>query len=84
MRRWAPAVLAIALGLFLPVSAMAYTGSYTPGTGINGTVHDLATSHNGMNYTASPSDAPLNRICIFCHATHNLFLHQSSLAIVKT
>jgi predicted CXXCH cytochrome family protein len=73
MRRRIPAVLVTALGLILPVSALAYTGSYTPGTGINGTVHDLATSHNGMNYTASPSDAPLNRVCIFCHATHNTF-----------
>jgi predicted CXXCH cytochrome family protein len=73
MRRITPALLVVALGLFLPMHAMAYTGSYTPGTGINGTVHDLATSHNGMNYTASPSDAPLNRICIFCHAPHNTY-----------
>ncbi len=49
---------------------MAYTGSYTPGAGINGTVHDLGTAHNGMNYTAFPAD-PLQRICIFCHAPHN-------------
>ncbi len=73
MRRYTPALLVAAVGLFLPMNAMAYTGSYTPGTGINGTVHDLATSHNGMNYTASQSDALLNRICIFCHAPHNAY-----------
>src|SRR5262249_32120680 len=44
----------------------------TPGAGINGTVHDLGTSHNGMNYTAVPAD-PHERICIFCHAPHNTF-----------
>ncbi len=60
--------------LFLAPHAMAYTGTYTPGTGINGTVHDLGTAHNGMNYTAVtvPPDT-LNRICIFCHAPHNTY-----------
>jgi len=42
----------------------------TAGTGINGTVHDLSTNHNGINYVANPAD-PLTRICIFCHAPHN-------------
>jgi len=61
-----------ALGLSVASVAMAYTGTYVPGSGINGTVHDLGTAHNGMNYTASPAD-PLNRICIFCHAPHNTY-----------
>src|SRR5271169_1279990 len=39
------------------------------GTGINGTVHDLGSSHNGINYTSSTDT--LGRICIFCHAPHN-------------
>ena len=53
-------------------SALAFTGTYVPGSGINGTVHDLGTAHNGMNYTAIPAD-PLSRICIFCHAPHNTY-----------
>jgi predicted CXXCH cytochrome family protein len=57
--------------LSLPSTVMAYSGSYAPGTGINNTVHDLGIAKNGMDYTAVPSDAPLNRICIFCHAPHN-------------
>jgi predicted CXXCH cytochrome family protein len=64
--------LVVALVLASAAAAWAYSGTYTPGTGINGTVHDLSTVHNGMNYTASPAD-PLNRICIFCHAPHNTY-----------
>lgn len=59
------------LPLLLASSALAYSGTYTPGLGINGTVHDLGTSHNGMNYT-NPGDS-LQRICIFCHAPHNTY-----------
>ena len=75
MKRFLPGVLAIAVGLFFVSNAMAYTppGAYAPGNGINGTVHDLATVHNGMNYIASPADGTLNRICIFCHAPHNTY-----------
>ncbi|MBI5633338.1 MAG: cytochrome c3 family protein [Nitrospirae bacterium] len=65
-------LLTLAMGLVIVSGAMPYTGSYAPGIGINGTVHDLGTSHNGMNYTASPADS-LNRICIFCHAPHNTY-----------
>jgi len=61
------------LVLLLSSPGFAFTpeGAYTPGLGINGTVHDLATSHNGMAYQ-NPND-PLNRICIFCHAPHNTY-----------
>ena len=65
------AALAVALGLALASSAQAYTGSYVPGQGINGTPHDLPRTDTGMNYT-NPSDT-LNRICIFCHAPHNTY-----------
>ncbi len=58
--------------MLLASSAMAYSGSYNPGEGINGTVHDLGTAHDGMNYIAVPDDS-LNRICIFCHAPHNTY-----------
>jgi predicted CXXCH cytochrome family protein len=63
-------MLVLGLAAILAPGAMAYTGTYVPGTGINNTVHDLATAKNGMNYTPVPAD-PLNRICIYCHAPHN-------------
>jgi len=73
MKRYLQALCVVALGLFLASSAPAFTGSYTPGTGINGTVHDLSAPNqaaHGMAYT--PADS-LNRICIFCHAPHNTY-----------
>jgi predicted CXXCH cytochrome family protein len=72
MKRFAMGMLTVVLGLSAASRVQAYTGSYPPGTGINGTVHDLSTVHNGMNYVASPAD-PLKRICIFCHAPHNTY-----------
>ena len=69
MRRLTQAALAILSGLFLVSYAVAYTGSYSPGSGINRTVHDLGMAQNGMNYTAIPADTQ-QRICIFCHAPH--------------
>jgi len=71
-------VLALALGVFMASFAFAADGTQTDGitnfattagTGINGTVHDLSSTHNGISYLSS-SDT-LNRICIFCHAPHN-------------
>jgi predicted CXXCH cytochrome family protein len=72
MKKSIQAVLAVALGFLLVSYAVAYTGSYTPGTGINSTVHDLATAHDGMNYTPNPADS-LQRICIYCHAPHHAY-----------
>ena len=72
MKNIIQAALAVALGLCVASYAVAYTGSYTPGAGINGTVHDLGTAHNGMNYTAIPADS-LQRICIYCHAPHQTY-----------
>ena len=72
MKRYARAFLVVALGVSVASTALAFTATYDPGTGINGTVHDLGTSHNGMNYTALPADS-LQRICIFCHAPHNAY-----------
>lgn len=71
-RRLAPAVLGAMLVLTPAALVSAYSGTYVPGNGINGTVHDLGTVHNGMNYTASPVD-PQARICVFCHAPHNTY-----------
>jgi len=45
------------------------TYTTTAGTGINNTVHDLSSNHNGINYVSSTDT--INRICIFCHAPHN-------------
>ncbi|MBK7975450.1 MAG: hypothetical protein IPK07_19925 [Deltaproteobacteria bacterium] len=78
MKRLTHSMLAVATGLFLAGSAMAFSGSYVPGAGINGTVHDLGTpGANGMNYGASPAD-PLQRICIYCHAPHNTYRLSSA------
>ena len=69
-------VLAVLLGLgsgmLFAFAALAYSGSYMPGTGINGSPHDLSRSDTGMNHQANPPDT-LNRICIFCHAPHNTY-----------
>ncbi len=72
MKRYLIASLAGVFGLCLGSPVLAYSGSYSPGTGINGTVHDLGTAHNGLPYVASPADS-LQRICIFCHAPHNAY-----------
>jgi len=71
MRRYLlQGLLVVGSCLVFATYVTAYTGTYTPGTGINGTVHDLGTAHDGMNYTANPADS-LQRTCIFCHAPHN-------------
>jgi predicted CXXCH cytochrome family protein len=62
----------LAAVLVLGGTAWAYNGTYVPGDGIDGTVHDLGVAANGMNFEASPDD-PLNRKCIFCHAPHNAY-----------
>ncbi len=72
MKRITQALLVVALGLIVASSAGAYTGTYIPGAGINGTPHDMSLAVNGMNYTANPADT-LDRICIFCHAPHNTY-----------
>lgn len=72
MRRFTYAMLVGGLMACLAQPAQAYTGSYVPGTGINGTPHDLPRTDTGMNYLASPND-PLARICIYCHAPHNTY-----------
>ena len=69
LRRYLYGALLAGGAFFLALNALAYTGTYVPGTGINNTVHDLGTAKNGMNYTAVPVD-PLARTCIFCHAPH--------------
>jgi len=72
MKSYAKGLLVLAFGVSLAFPALAYEGTYVAGSGINGTVHDLGTAHNGMNYTAIPADS-LQRICIFCHAPHNTY-----------
>jgi len=72
MNRARIGLLTAGVVLSLTTSVLGYSGTYPPGGGINGTVHDLGTAHNGMVYTAIPAD-PLNRICIFCHAPHNAY-----------
>ncbi len=73
MTHYTRGLLVVGLVLSLSSAALAYTGSYVPGAGINGTVHDLSVpGANGMNYGPVPPDS-LQRICIFCHAPHNTY-----------
>jgi len=73
MKKTLASLMVVAAALVLSPAAPGYTGTYTPGTGINLTPHDLSQSGNGMSgYNASPKDT-LNRICIFCHAPHNAY-----------
>jgi len=67
------ALVVLALGTLIATGAMGFTGVYNPGSGINGTPHDLGTAQNGMNYVAQNPADPLTRICIFCHAPHNAY-----------
>ncbi len=73
MKRLGYGLLALALGLSIPSTGLAYDPpAPPPGSGINDTVHDLGHEHNGMFYTAVPADY-LERICIYCHAPHNTY-----------
>jgi predicted CXXCH cytochrome family protein len=73
MRKTLGTLLVVAVGVFGASAAFAYDPpAPLPGTGINGTVHDLGTAHNNMDYT-NPADSSLQRICIFCHAPHNAY-----------
>jgi predicted CXXCH cytochrome family protein len=73
MKKTLAALLVVTAGLVLTSAAYGYSGTYTPGNGINLTPHDLAQSGNGMGgYNASPVDTKA-RICIFCHAPHNAY-----------
>lgn len=66
-------LLAVGIALVLAPRALAYNGTYVPGTGINNTPHDLGTpGANGMAYPANPADT-LTRKCIWCHAPHNTY-----------
>jgi len=67
MKKTLVVLFCVTIVLMLASAAMAFTGSYTPGSGINGTVHDLRSS-----YPASPTDDK-TRICIYCHAPHHAY-----------
>ncbi len=77
MKKLLIAALCMALGVLVATSAFAFTGTFIPGGGINGTVHDLPGNKNGMSY-GNAADT-LNRICIFCHAPHNTIRLNPSL-----
>jgi predicted CXXCH cytochrome family protein len=73
MRKALQVSLVAALGIVLASAALGYTGTYTPGTGIAGTPHDLSKPVHGMDaFNASPADSK-TRVCIFCHAPHNAY-----------
>ncbi len=61
----------LTLGLLGASSAMAFSGQFTPGTGINGTVHDMTVQANYAPTGGFGADASGGRICIYCHTPHN-------------
>src|SRR5471030_3298154 len=70
MKKTLASLMVVAAGVVLTSTAFRFTGTYTPGQGINGTPHDL--SKPALGYIAVPAD-PSTRICIFCHAPHNAY-----------
>lgn len=73
MRNTIQGLRLVALGLIVAASpAFAYTGTYTPGAGINGTPHDIPRTDTGMAFEPDPNDGQ-QRICIYCHAPHNAY-----------
>ena len=72
MRKALAGLIGLGLVALTASAALAFTGTYVPGEGINATPHDLSRTDTGMNYVAVPADT-LNRICIFCHAPHNTY-----------
>lgn len=75
-------IMILALSVFLG-SAVTIAGDYravVPGSGINGTAHDLRYNQAGSGYNANDVDnkygaaggaGDLNRICVWCHAPHH-------------
>ncbi len=72
MKRLFQGVLGVAAGLVLAAPLLAFSGTYTPGAGINGTPHDIPRTDTGMSFLPNPNDG-LQRICIYCHAPHNTY-----------
>lgn len=74
MKKIAQGLLMVALGLLVATAAYAYDPTtYTAGTGVNNTAHDLSVPGvHGMNYPASPAD-PYHACAYWCHAPHNTY-----------
>ncbi len=67
MKKFFITMLCLSVVALTASGAMAFSGTFLPGAGINGTVHDMSTGA----YAAMPADPIGGRICIFCHAPHN-------------
>jgi len=72
MKRLFQGLMLVALALVIVAPALAYSGTYVPGAGINLTPHDIPTNLLPGGYHPNPADG-LNRICIYCHAPHNTY-----------
>jgi len=58
--------LCMAIGFLMALAATAMAGT-TPGSGIEGTFHDLSSNGAGIGPTLGTTD---NRICVYCHTPH--------------
>ncbi len=70
MKKYMIVCLAIAMVMTFGTIAMAGTD---PGTGIQGSKHDLSTGGStiGGPYVGTGADDALDRICIYCHTPHH-------------
>jgi len=74
MKKLLVVLLSVAISVLFAGYVMAFTGSYIPGAGINGTPHDIPRVDTGMGYlpVTTPADT-LQRVCIYCHAPHHAY-----------
>ena len=72
MKRLFQGPIGVVAVLVLATPMFAYSGTYTPGLGINGTPHDIPRTDTGMAFMPNPDDG-LQRVCIYCHAPHNTY-----------
>ena len=69
MKKILVVALCVAMGVFTAANVFGFAGTFIPGNGINGTVHDIPTLYPAGGTETSG----LNRICIYCHAPHNTY-----------
>ncbi len=75
--RYVKGLLVVALVMFLGSIAMGFTGTYVPGSGINGTPHDLSQvlkgAGTGLGAYASNPPIPTAESAFSCHTPHNAY-----------
>jgi predicted CXXCH cytochrome family protein len=68
-------IVGFTIGLLLAVGTTAMAGT-NPGTGIQGTAHDMSSGGAGFSY-GNNTDS-LDRVCIYCHTPHHSMLSSEA------